>query len=433
MVRHAESALQSLAPGNSGTGRVAADGTPTAPLPTPETILGGTGGEEVRLRELRKLRNSHAVLGNLDRLYKATEALEQAMKAAYEGSNETDILTANCTSTMEENCSSGGSLSSTAQVPRPGNFHGVKSHAYYVGAISEAHPSLPPASVQSIVASEWYHPGLTAKAVWCTRDCGSQFPVARRLDANFEAIQREVQAFWSHEDASREIEGVGSHTTPVDRLIAGNGTWVDVRLWRGRAFNKRLCERHFRVICGIVEASPEIWTNPWSHVLLSVLLHDSWVPFHQGHTNGQLTYHLPLSLPARGSVAELAVVDRGGTLEDTAGSKDSKNRILTHPDERVVHWSLGKTLVFDDSFTHAVRYRAGEAPQDKSAPGARVVLLMRGWHQELEPEERMALRDFVRRGGEEDPKGYEMLPVAPCAFGIRSDRGSLPERRGPES
>ena len=44
-----------------------------------------------------------------------------------------------------------------------------------------------------------------------------------------------------------------------------------------------------------MEASPEIWTNPWSHVLLSVLEPDSWVPFHQGHSNGQLTYHVPVS------------------------------------------------------------------------------------------------------------------------------------------
>ena len=35
-----------------------------------------------------------------------------------------------------------------------------------------------------------------------------------------------------------------------DQLIKGNGSWQDLRLWRGRSFDRRLCERHFRVTCG---------------------------------------------------------------------------------------------------------------------------------------------------------------------------------------
>lgn len=330
----------------------------------------------------------------------------------------------NATSPLEMVLRAAGATGEEKSPNRPGNFHGVKSHSYFVGAISEAHPSLPPESVQSIVASEWYHPGLTARAVWCTKDCGSEFPLARRLDANFEAIRHEVESFWSHPDAVKELGGVGSHTTQFDRLIAGNGTWVDVRLWRGRAFNKKLCERHFRVVCGIVEASPEVWSNPWSHVLLSVLMEGSWVPFHQGHTNGQLTYHLPVTVPAGNGAAELAVVDKGGTMEEDIGAR--KKELLQHPEERVVHWIEGSTLVFDDSFTHAVRFRSDQGESEGScsavggagscvadsgdggaAPSARVVLLMRAWHPELPADEREALREFIRRGGEEDPPGFD--------------------------
>merc|ERR1712176_313247 len=115
---------------------------------------------------------------------------------------------------------------------------------------------------------------------------------------------------------------------------------------------------------GLVEASPEIWTNPWSHVLLSILLHDSWVPFHQGHTNGQLTYHLPVTVPHKSGVAELAVVERGGTLTNP------KDKVLAHPEERTFRWRQGKTLVFDDSFTHAVRFRSTPPARTVSAASA---------------------------------------------------------------
>eukprot|EP00913_Durusdinium_trenchii_P024046 g22584.t1 len=199
-------------------------------------------------------------------------------------------------------------------------------------------------------------------------------------------------------------KGVGAHTTSFDRLIAGNGTWQDVRLWRGRAFDRQLCDRYFRVTCSLVEASPEVWTNPWSHVLISILMPNSWVPFHQGHTNGQLTYHLPVMLPEAG--AELALLERGGTLaEQETGT---------------VSWTLGRTLVFDDSFTHAVRYRHAWSEAHSSGGAPRMLLLMRAWHPELEMKERMALREFIRRGGEEEPEGYEtctqLLVMWPCRW-----------------
>merc|ERR1719428_1283009 len=100
----------------------------------------------------------------------------------------------------------------------------------------------------------------------------------------------------------------------LDKEIGGNGTWADLRLFRGRGYHKDMCRRHFPKTCKLViEHAPEVWTNPWSHVLLSVLLPGSWVPFHHGLTNGQLTYHLPVEVPTEDlGAAELAVVPRPG-------------------------------------------------------------------------------------------------------------------------
>merc|ERR1712216_523046 len=162
-----------------------------------------------------------------------------------------------------------------------------------------------------------------------------------------------------------ELLGVGTHTTQFDKRIAGYGTWVDVSLFRGRAFNRKLCERHFRVVCALVEASPEIWTNPWGHVLLSILMHDSWVPYHAGLSNGQLTYHLPVMMPRTGGSAELAWLERGGALGDDGSTRDK----LYLPDERIARWGKGRTLVFAASFAHAVRFRALEGSSDE--PSAR--------------------------------------------------------------
>jgi len=391
----------------------------------------GTDKSTEVLSEFRKLRNSRAVLQDQERLFSVTSIVEEAMKKAY---YEEDALEAACEGKRSGDCKR--KRSTVLRKDAPGNFHGVKSHSYYVSAISEAHPTLPYDAVQSIVASEWYHPGLTAKSVWCDEGCGAEFPLAKQLDENFHAIQAEVQAFWEHPDALGQLKGVGSHTTQFDQMIAGNGTWVDVRLWRGRAFNKYLCERHFRTICSIVEASPEIWTNPWGHVLLSILLPGSWVPFHQGHTNGQLTYHFPVNLPASGGYAELAVSDKGGTLPEETSSR---GKVYQMPDEHTVRWKKGKTLVFDDSFTHSVRFRTDSMAGKDFGAGAedvlreasvatlptlladaRVVLLMRGWHPELRSEERAAVRDFVRKGGEEQPDGYDMLPISAGIFTLGS-------------
>ncbi|CAJ1408267.1 unnamed protein product [Effrenium voratum] len=334
------------------------------------------------LTALRQRRNSGGG-HDFQQLYEVTTELEQKMKIFYGVNDTEDQVAVPCVA--------------KEVLPRPGNLHGIKSHAYYVGAIRSAHRNVfAESALQSIVASEWYHPGLTAKPVWCVENCA--LPLARRLDAHAAALSAELRRFWAHADLKDHLKGVGEHTTGFDRLIAGNGTWVDVRLWRGRAFHRELCRRHFRVTCSLIEASPEVWTNPWSHVLISVLLPGSWVPFHQGHTNGQLTYHFAALLPEDGA-AELAVLEGSDAAEG--------GRRLTHPEETTVSWRLGRTLVFDDSFTHAVRYR-GHASGGRPP---RLLLLTRAWHPELGAAERRGLRELIRRGGEEQPEGYEMLPL----------------------
>merc|ERR1719316_64174 len=95
---------------------------------------------------------------------------------------------------------------------------------------------------------------------------------------------------------------------------------------------------------------------------------------------------------------ELAIVERGGTIES------AKAKQLHHDEEKVYAWHAGQTLVFDDSYTHAVRFRTKKKtkiPKNAEPTKARVVVLMRGWHPEFDHEEREAIREFVRRGGEE--------------------------------
>jgi hypothetical protein len=74
-----------------------------------------------------------------------------------------------------------------------------------------------------------------------SQGCGAKFRLAKKLEDNFELIRREINDFWQHPDSLRNLKGVGSHTTQFDRFLAGNGSWVDVRIWRGRSFNRDLC------------------------------------------------------------------------------------------------------------------------------------------------------------------------------------------------
>merc|ERR1711957_917596 len=170
----------------------------------------------------------------------------------------------------------------------PGNFHGMRDLKNGLRNLKKLHPEMSKATVRAIIVSEWYHAGLTAKALWCQDDCREEFPVARLLDDNFAAIRAEVVAFLERRDSQARFSAVGTNTASADQLLAGNGSWKDVTLWRGRAFHKELCSKHFPKLCGVVTRLPEIWTSPWSHVMLSVLGPESWVPFHHGTTNAQL-------------------------------------------------------------------------------------------------------------------------------------------------
>merc|ERR1719265_671777 len=119
----------------------------------------------------------------------------------------------------------------------------------------------------------------------------------------------------------------------LDEGIKGNGTWADVRIWRGRSYNKKLCAEHFPVTCEVVQSMPEIWTNPHSHVLLSVLLRDSWVPFHRGLTNSQITYHLPVQVPTEpGAIGQLATIEHGQHV----ARETKRGQVYFHDDEVTV-------------------------------------------------------------------------------------------------
>ncbi|CAK0794116.1 unnamed protein product [Prorocentrum cordatum] len=104
--------------------------------------------------------------------------------------------------------------------------------------------------------------------------------------------------------------------------------------------------------------------------------------------------------------------------EVTLGSSPTR-RSARSGGERARRWS-STTRSLTLSVSAQTRDVDAEEPADSSrtAGKARVLLLMRGWHPELEPEERAALRELVRRGGEELPAGYEALPISPGVFAL---------------
>ena len=62
-----------------------------------------------------------------------------------------------------------------------------------------------------------------------------------------------------------------------DQLIKGNDSWQDLRLWRGRSFDRRLCERHFRVTCGCSDGCGAgtrcRWVTIDYHIYIYVYIH----------------------------------------------------------------------------------------------------------------------------------------------------------------
>lgn len=152
------------------------------------------------------------------------------------------------------------------------------------------------------------------------------------LRSNWQAIRDEAIAVALRGEASPSLATI----SPDHRSIAEVDKWRSFFLW-GYGFpiedNLARCPRTQQV----VDAIPGLNT-----AFFSILAPGTHIPDHRGVTKGLITCHLGLVVPRDGDV---------------------RMRV----DDRIVRWSEGETLIFDDTYQHEVW---------NDTTGTRVVLLI---------------------------------------------------------
>jgi len=104
-------------------------------------------------------------------------------------------------------------------------------------------------------------------------------------------------------------------------------------------------------------------------VIFSRLQPQTHIKPHCGPTNLRWTAHLGLVIPINNNNKK-SMSESDSAEEDCSSSSPCRIRI----GNKWTSWSVGKVLLFDDSFEHEVRNDTNED---------RVVLLIRVWHPEL--------------------------------------------------
>ena len=145
------------------------------------------------------------------------------------------------------------------------------------------------------------------------------FPWTAALRANWRAICREAIAVAFDGAAAPSLATI----SPDHRSIAPLGMWRSFFL-RGYGYpiddNLARCPR----TAALVSAIPGL-----NSAVFSILAPGAHIPDHRGVSKGLITCHLGLVVPRDGDV---------------------RMRV----DDRVVRWSEGETLVFDDTYNHAI-------------------------------------------------------------------------------
>ncbi len=145
------------------------------------------------------------------------------------------------------------------------------------------------------------------------------FDWTRRLRDEWRSVRDEAVAVALNGDAAPPLATI----SPDHRAIAEPGKWRSFFLW-GYGYriddNANLCPR----TTALVESIPGLNT-----AFFSILAPGTRIPPHRGVSKGLITCHLGLVVPDDGDV-RMRVGDR------------------------IVRWSEGETLVFDDSYDHEV-------------------------------------------------------------------------------
>ncbi|MEI9926478.1 MAG: aspartyl/asparaginyl beta-hydroxylase domain-containing protein [Sphingomonas sp.] len=158
------------------------------------------------------------------------------------------------------------------------------------------------------------------------------FPWTALLREHWQTIRDEAQAAALDRHAAPPLAAV----SPDHRAIAAAHRWRSFFLWGyGYSIDENLA--HCPVTRAIVEQIPGL-----NSAFFSILAPGAHIPEHRGVTKGLVTCHLGLVVPRDGDV-----------------------RMRIH--DRIVRWSEGETLVFDDTYRHEVW---------NETSGTRVVLLV---------------------------------------------------------
>jgi len=188
-----------------------------------------------------------------------------------------------------------------------------------------------------------FFPGLTAQRFYKPHD----FLLWQSIEPLVEKIRSEILVY------SGEMISVGEYTAERDAGLVLQGSWRDVGIIRGGV--------PFDDVAGVLSVTlntlmniPEVATNVYGNAVVSTLEPGTRIKLHQGESNAQITFHIPIDVPLIGT---------GITVDGI------------HRDNPWV-----QTLVFDDSFKHEVWNLSQES---------RTILLFRAWHPEFSIEERI--------------------------------------------
>jgi len=190
-----------------------------------------------------------------------------------------------------------------------------------------------------------FFPGLNAQRFYKPDD----FLCWQSIEPLVEKIRGEILLY------SGDRTSVGEYTAERDAGLVLQGSWRDVGIIRGGVPFDDVA-RTFSITYNAFMGIPEVATNVYGNVVVSTLEPGTRIKVHQGESNAQITFHIPVDIPVSGTGIAVDGIRRDNP------------------------W--GQTLVFDDSFPHEVWNLSRES---------RTILLFRAWHPEFSIEERVML------------------------------------------
>ncbi|NET37684.1 MAG: aspartyl/asparaginyl beta-hydroxylase domain-containing protein [Cyanothece sp. SIO1E1] len=161
----------------------------------------------------------------------------------------------------------------------------------------------------------------------------NQFPWAKDLEANWQLIRQELEQVLQDVDALPNFQDI----MPRQKRISPDDNWKTYYFYAFGFIARTNCER-----------CPETWKllqkiPGMKTAFFSILSPGKHIPEHCGKHKGLIRYHLGLMVPEPNHKCRIQVGDQ------------------------ITHWQEGKSLIFDDTFPHAVW---------NDTDGYRVVLFM---------------------------------------------------------